>query len=153
MRTTLLLDRAIKPSEAKVHVYSDSVLCLRKMHAHPTASQKWEEQIGFFMNSKDDQELCRIDGELEQAAIHLGNDYFGEFSCNQKSATKNSETIVRCDKEVGQGSERNPRYIRDRLATQFLEKDDFVERQSSPTINSKNLRIPYCAWEESVKIL
>ena len=30
MRTTLLHDRAIKLSKAKVHVYSDSVLCLGK---------------------------------------------------------------------------------------------------------------------------
>ena len=51
---------------------------------------------------------------------------FGESTFHQKSATTNSETIVRCDKEVGQGSERNPRHIRDPLATRFLEKDDFV---------------------------
>ena len=47
---------------------------------------------------------------------------FGEFTCNQKSATTNSKTIVRCDKKVVQGSERNPRYFRNRLARKFLEK-------------------------------
>ena len=57
----------------------------------------------------------------QQAAVHLGNDYL------EKLHSTNSETIVRCDKEVGQGSERNPRYIRDRLARRFLEKDDYVE--------------------------
>ena len=31
----MLHNRAIKLSKAKVHVYSDSVLCLGKMHEHP----------------------------------------------------------------------------------------------------------------------
>ena len=52
---------------------------------------------------------------------------FGEFTCNQTSATKNSETIVPCDKKVGQKSDRNPRNICDRLARRFLEKDDSVD--------------------------
>ena len=52
---------------------------------------------------------------------------FGKSTFYQKSATTNSETIVRCNKQVGQGSERNPRNIRDRLAIKFLEKDDSVD--------------------------
>ena len=63
MRSTLLHDRAIKLSKAKVHVYSDAVLCLGKMHDHPTAIQKWEEQIGWFINSMGRQELYGIDRE------------------------------------------------------------------------------------------
>ena len=51
----------------------------------------------------------------------------------------NSETIVRCDKEVGQRAERNSRKIRDRLATKFLDKDDFVDWPGSSVVNSKNL--------------
>ena len=44
-------------------VYSDSMLFPGKMHDHPTAVQKWEEQIGSCINSKGHQELCGIDGE------------------------------------------------------------------------------------------
>ena len=62
----------------------------------------------------------------QQAAVHLGNDCLETFAVHQKSATKNSEAIVRCDKEVGQGTDRNPWIIPDRLATKFLEKDDVV---------------------------
>ena len=51
---------------------------------------------------------------------------FGESTFYHKSATTNSETIVRCDKEFGQGSGRNPINIRDQLATKSLEKDDVV---------------------------
>ena len=50
-----------------------------------------------------------------QAAVHLGNDFFGESTFYQTSATTNSETIVRCDKEVDQKAERNSRYIHDQL--------------------------------------
>ena len=43
--------------------------------------------------------------------------YVGECRFYQESATTNGEPFVRCDKEDGQGSERNARTIRDRLAT------------------------------------
>ena len=49
------------------------------------------------------------------------NRLFGEFTFNPKSATTNSETIVRCDK-VGQGPERNTRNISNRLARTFWKK-------------------------------
>ena len=65
---------------------------------------------------------------------------FGESTFYRKSGRTSSETIVRCDKEVCQGSVRNPRHIRDRLVTKFLEKNDFVNWPSSSVINSKNLR-------------
>ena len=35
----------------------------------------------------------------------------GEFTCYQNSAAKNSKTIVRCDKKVGQRTERKSRNI------------------------------------------
>ena len=34
-RTTLLTDKAVQLSTAKVYVFSDSVLCLGKMNPHP----------------------------------------------------------------------------------------------------------------------
>ena len=39
-RSTLQHDRAIKLSQAMVHVYSDSVLCLGKRHAYPCSYGK-----------------------------------------------------------------------------------------------------------------
>ena len=44
MRSTLLHDRVIKLSKAKVHVYSDSDRCLGKMHDH-YAKQKWKNKL------------------------------------------------------------------------------------------------------------
>ena len=44
-RSTLLHDKENKLSKARPHVYSDSVLCLGKMHPHPTGMEKWREQL------------------------------------------------------------------------------------------------------------
>ena len=43
MRTTLLHDQAVKLSKAKVHVYSDSVLCLGRIHEYPQAIEAWTQ--------------------------------------------------------------------------------------------------------------
>ena len=64
MRSTLLHDKVIKLSKAKIHVYSDSVLCLGKMHRHPEAVVKRKEQLQCFQNSNEHKELFGIDGEL-----------------------------------------------------------------------------------------
>ena len=42
MRTTLPQDRAVKLSKARVHVYSDSVLCLGKIPEHPQTIEAWK---------------------------------------------------------------------------------------------------------------
>ena len=63
MRSTLLHDKVIKLSEAKVHVHSDSVLCLGKMHRHPEAMEKRKEQPQYFQSSNENRELVGIDGE------------------------------------------------------------------------------------------
>ena len=63
MRSTLLHDRVIKLSKVKVHVYSDSVLCLGKMHRHTEAKEKWKDQLQYFKESNEDREFIGHDGE------------------------------------------------------------------------------------------
>ena len=60
-KSTLLHDRVIKPSKAKVHVYSDFVLCLRKMHPHPAAMEKLKEELEYFLGSAYHKELYGIE--------------------------------------------------------------------------------------------
>ena len=43
VRTTMLHDGAVKLAKAKVHVYSDSVLCLGKIHEHPQSIDVWKQ--------------------------------------------------------------------------------------------------------------
>ena len=77
----------------------------------------------------------------QQATVHLGNDFLETLHSTKKPATKNGETIVRCDEKVGQRSERNSRYFHDQLARKFLEQDDSVDWPSSSVINSESLCI------------
>ena len=50
-RTTLLSDRGVQLSTAKVYVFSDSVLCLGKIQQHPEAVDAWNQKIQWFTNS------------------------------------------------------------------------------------------------------
>ena len=63
VRSTLLNDRVTKLSKAKVHVYSDIVLCLGKMHPQPLVVGKWKEHLEYFRNSNEYKECFGIDGE------------------------------------------------------------------------------------------
>ena len=63
MRSTLCYDQAIKWAKAKARVYSDSVLCLGKMHDHSETNEKWTSQIREFQQTNEYAELSGIDGE------------------------------------------------------------------------------------------
>ena len=62
-RTILLTDKAVQLSTAKVFVFSDSVLCLGKMHQYPESIVAWKKKIEWFTDSPQYGELDRIDGE------------------------------------------------------------------------------------------
>ena len=59
----MLHDRVIKLSKARVHVCSDSVLYLGKMHPHPAAMERWREQLENDLGSEHQKEFFGIDGE------------------------------------------------------------------------------------------
>ena len=62
-RSTLTHDQVIKWTKAKVHVNSDSVLCLGKMQEHSTANQRWKAQLEELRQSNSYRELFGIGGE------------------------------------------------------------------------------------------
>ena len=64
-RTTLLSDKAVRLSTAKVSVFCDSVLCLGKMHQHPEAIDAWKKKIEWFTETPQYRELDRIGGANE----------------------------------------------------------------------------------------
>ena len=59
----LLHDTVIKWTKAEVHVNSDSVRCLGKMHEHSEANVKWIDQPQDVQQSNEYRELFGIDGE------------------------------------------------------------------------------------------
>ena len=56
-------ERLINLQRTKVYVFSDSVLCLGKMHENPQSNDAWEQRLGWFRSSPECRNFDRIDGE------------------------------------------------------------------------------------------
>ena len=73
-RTTLLHDRAVQLSNANVHVYSDSVLCLGIIHEQRQSIQAWKKKIEWFAKSLECREL---DALTENQSSSSGQNFLG----------------------------------------------------------------------------
>ena len=62
-RSTLLSDRAVKWITVQVHLYSDSVLCLGKIHDPGEAIEQCKGQVATFQVDNSFSELLGLDGE------------------------------------------------------------------------------------------
>ena len=71
MRSTLCHDQVIMWAKAKVHVYSDSVLCLGKLHDHPEANEKWRDQVSEFQRLNEYEILRQIQNEMKTRQVNL----------------------------------------------------------------------------------
>ena len=56
-------EQIINLQRTKVYVFSDSVLCLRRLHDNPQSNIAWEERLEWFKSSPEYRTLDRIDGE------------------------------------------------------------------------------------------
>ena len=56
-------ERVINLERAKVHVFSDSVLCLGKIHQHPNANDSWKNRIEWITTSQSYRDFDGISGE------------------------------------------------------------------------------------------
>ena len=56
-------EQVISLQRTKVYVFSESVLCLGKIHENPRANTAWEERLAWFKSSPEYRTLDRIDGE------------------------------------------------------------------------------------------
>ena len=56
-------EQVISLQHTKVHVFSDSVLCLGKTNEHPQSNIAWEDRLTWFKRSPEYSALDRIDGE------------------------------------------------------------------------------------------
>ena len=59
----MLEEQAIKWTKARVYVYSDSVLCLGKMHGPEHAIKRWNDQVSTLKMCHTFRELQGLDGE------------------------------------------------------------------------------------------
>ena len=56
-------ERVINLQRAKVYVFSDSVLCLGKIHQHPNANESWKNRIEWITTSQCHRDYDGISGE------------------------------------------------------------------------------------------
>ena len=56
-------ETVINLQRAKVYVFSDSVLCLGKVHQHPESNKAWKERIGWIVTDKSCRDYDGINGE------------------------------------------------------------------------------------------
>ena len=56
-------EQVISLQRTKVYVFSDSVLCLGKIHENPQSNIAWEERLAWFKSSPAYRALDRNDGE------------------------------------------------------------------------------------------
>ena len=56
-------ERVINLQRTKVYVFSDSVLCLGKIHQNPEPHKAWKERIGWITSSQSYRNFDGIDGE------------------------------------------------------------------------------------------
>ena len=56
-------ETVINLQRTKVYVFSDSVLCLGKIHQHPESNQAWKKRIEWIMNEKSYRDYDGINGE------------------------------------------------------------------------------------------
>ena len=56
-------ETVINFQRAKVYVFSDSVLCLGRIHQHPQSNQAWKDRIGWIITEKSYRDFDGINGE------------------------------------------------------------------------------------------
>ena len=56
-------EQIINLQRTKVYVFSDSVLCLGKMHENPRSNIAWEQRLEWFKSTPEYRNFDRIDGE------------------------------------------------------------------------------------------
>ena len=64
-------EEVISLLHTKVYVFSDSVLCLGKMHQKPQSNIAWEDRLTWFKSSPEYRALDKIDGELTEFEWHI----------------------------------------------------------------------------------
>ena len=67
-------ERIINLQRAKVYVFSDSVLCLGKIHQNPDSNEAWEKRIEWITTSQKYRDFDRIDGEPMEFEWNIGFD-------------------------------------------------------------------------------
>ena len=78
-------ERVINLQRTKVYVFSDSVLCLGKIHENPQSNDAWEDRLGWFKTSPEHRNFDRIDGEPIEFEWNISQ---GSIRCSSVKKSK-----------------------------------------------------------------
>ena len=67
-------ETVINLHRAKVYVFSDSVLCLGRVHSHPTSNEAWKERIGWIITDKSYRDYDGISGDPTEFEWNISQD-------------------------------------------------------------------------------
>ena len=88
-------ETVINLQRAKVYVFSDSVLCLGRVHQHPESNEAWKKRIEWITTSESYRDYDGISGEPTEFEWNI----FPEFTTLQLSGKKLSQeefSLCRC---------------------------------------------------------
>ena len=72
-------ETVINLQRAKVYVFSDSVLCLGKIHQHPESNEAWKKRIGWIITDKSYRDY---DGIMESRLNSSGTSSQDSHRCS-----------------------------------------------------------------------
>ena len=83
-------EEVVSLSHAKVHVFSDSVLCLGKMSENPQSNYVWEDKLRWFKSSSQYRALDTIDGGPMEFEWNISQDspHYSSASKSKSSCQK-----------------------------------------------------------------
>ena len=64
-------ETVINLQRAKVYVFSDSVLCLGRVHQHPETNEAWKKRIGWIITDRSYRDYDGINGEPTEFEWHI----------------------------------------------------------------------------------
>ena len=67
-------ETVINLQRAKVHVFSDSVLCLGRVHQHPKSNEAWKDRIGWIITDESYRDYHGINGEPTEFEWNISQD-------------------------------------------------------------------------------
>ena len=86
-------ERIINLQRTKVYVFSDSLLCLGKIHQNPESDTAWKERIGWITSSQSYSKFDGINGDPTE---------FDSYLCMQENLVKdNGHSLVLVPKRSG----------------------------------------------------
>ena len=78
-------ERIINLQRTKVYVFSDSVLCLGKIHSHPESNEAWKKRIEGVMTEESYRDYDGISGEPTEFEWNIVTGFTTLQLCDQKS--------------------------------------------------------------------